>query len=437
MATLADGGAPSGVSISDSIITTALVAKADLVGGIVPETELAGYAKKANNGSDFADPGSVRANLNEPVLGSCQAVATANITLSGTQTIDGYAAVAGDRILATAQTTGSQNGPWLVASGAWTRPTDYASSAVVTGRTVQVRTGSASNIGLWTLLTSTSVTVDTTATTWSLAGRAAGDARYVIGLAGAAVITTSATPVGGKKNSYNASGGSLTPSLPALSGLSAGPTEYYVEKSIADTSANTITFVCAGADTFDYSPTATSLQLVEPSEWYVLVVVSISGTKYWSIKGMGAGRFLNDARYASGTLLATATGATGSGSLTSTSTNYVVGSSAVTIVLASQRRLRIAVNALIIPGSSTPGTYTVFPAYNSGGYNLAGAGQVGSWGAQGSTTNNQGITISKEDNILLSAGTYTFYPIIQRLSGGSTTDTANYGYVAVYDAGPS
>ena len=49
------------------------------------------------------------------------AVATTNISLSGTQTIDGVALVAGQRVLVTGQTTASQNGVYVVSSGAWSR----------------------------------------------------------------------------------------------------------------------------------------------------------------------------------------------------------------------------------------------------------------------------------------------------------------------------
>ena len=50
---------------------------------------------------------------------------TANITLSGLQTIDGVAVVAGNRVLVKNQTTQSQNGIYVVAAGAWTRATDF------------------------------------------------------------------------------------------------------------------------------------------------------------------------------------------------------------------------------------------------------------------------------------------------------------------------
>jgi hypothetical protein len=57
---------------------------------------------------------------------SVRVVATANITQSGTQTIDGVGLSVGDPVLCIAQTTGSQNGSWIVASGAWTRTPDFA-----------------------------------------------------------------------------------------------------------------------------------------------------------------------------------------------------------------------------------------------------------------------------------------------------------------------
>jgi hypothetical protein len=57
---------------------------------------------------------------------SVRVVATANVTQSGTQTIDGVALSVGDPVLCIAQTTGSQNGSWTVASGAWTRTPDFA-----------------------------------------------------------------------------------------------------------------------------------------------------------------------------------------------------------------------------------------------------------------------------------------------------------------------
>lgn len=48
-------------------------------------------------------------------------VATTNQALSGLPTIDGVTLTAGQSVLLVAQTTSSQNGPYIVAAGAWTR----------------------------------------------------------------------------------------------------------------------------------------------------------------------------------------------------------------------------------------------------------------------------------------------------------------------------
>lgn len=55
---------------------------------------------------------------------SVRAVATAQTALTGTQTVDGVALVAGDRVLLTGQTAPAENGIWVVAAGAWARATD-------------------------------------------------------------------------------------------------------------------------------------------------------------------------------------------------------------------------------------------------------------------------------------------------------------------------
>lgn len=98
---------------------------------------------------------------------SVAAVATANITLSGTQTVDGVALTAGQRALATGQTTASQNGIWVVASGAWTRPADFPAASTQSGTYVFVEAGSNNANSGWQMVGTTAVTVGTTAQTWT------------------------------------------------------------------------------------------------------------------------------------------------------------------------------------------------------------------------------------------------------------------------------
>ena len=55
---------------------------------------------------------------------SCRAGTTANITLSGAQTIDGVSVVAGDRVLVKDQTSAAENGIYVAAASGWARSAD-------------------------------------------------------------------------------------------------------------------------------------------------------------------------------------------------------------------------------------------------------------------------------------------------------------------------
>lgn len=94
----------------------------------------------------------------EPV----RAATTGNITLSGAQTIDGVAVVAGDRVLVKAQSTGSQNGVYVAASGSWTRATDFDASSEVVGASCFVSEGSTLGNTVWVMTTDAPVTIATT-----------------------------------------------------------------------------------------------------------------------------------------------------------------------------------------------------------------------------------------------------------------------------------
>lgn len=96
---------------------------------------------------------------------------TANITLSGTQTIDGVSVVAGERVLVKNQTTGSENGIYVVASGAWTRATDADVSAEMkSGTTVFVSEGTVSADKQFSLTTNDPITLGTTALVFAITG---------------------------------------------------------------------------------------------------------------------------------------------------------------------------------------------------------------------------------------------------------------------------
>jgi len=97
---------------------------------------------------------------------SCVAATTANITLSGTQTIDGVALIAGDRCLVKDQTTQANNGIYLVASGSWTRATDMDTWAEVPGAFTFIEQGTLYADTGWVCTSNAGGTIGVTAITW-------------------------------------------------------------------------------------------------------------------------------------------------------------------------------------------------------------------------------------------------------------------------------
>lgn len=105
------------------------------------------------------------------VKDSVRAATTANITLSGTQTIDGVALGAGDRVLVKNQSNDVDNGIYVVAAGAWSRSSDADNTpgaevsngmfTFVAGGTVNGNTG-------YVLTTPDPIALGTTSLTFSL-----------------------------------------------------------------------------------------------------------------------------------------------------------------------------------------------------------------------------------------------------------------------------
>lgn len=72
---------------------------------------------------------------------SVAAATTGNITLSGIQNIDGVTGAAGLRILVKNNTDQTENGIWIMASGAWSRASDASTGMEVWVAAVYVRSG--------------------------------------------------------------------------------------------------------------------------------------------------------------------------------------------------------------------------------------------------------------------------------------------------------
>jgi hypothetical protein len=247
-----------------------------------------GVVLGANNGSDFADPGSTRANLHVPVLTPAAAVATTNITslTTSTTTLDGYSLALADLVLLTAQSTGSQNGLWLVpASGSWTRPTEFASGAVIKGRTVLVMNGSAHANTQWALDTPTAgITIDTTSQTWAPAGFPLNAASTIRSTSGTPSVLASdqtgdfaldTSPTGAAAQVYGPFAGGAwpagkllaAPTQTALTNSTAIATTAYTDAAVATVSSRYWTVVTPSGNI-----TATTWNLVQAGGAYTITL---------------------------------------------------------------------------------------------------------------------------------------------------------------------
>lgn len=98
---------------------------------------------------------------------SVRAATTANIALLGLQVVDGVSLNAGDRVLVKNQTMAKDNGPYVVAAGAWTRASDADSNAKVTpNMTLAVEVGATQADTIWQLVTDGAIAVGVTALTF-------------------------------------------------------------------------------------------------------------------------------------------------------------------------------------------------------------------------------------------------------------------------------
>jgi hypothetical protein len=120
--------------------------------------------------------------INQTSKGTCKALSNSNqASLSGlTLTVDGISSwVDGDEVFLTNQTTGAENGPWVVHSGAWTRPNDFSagSSASNTSFTIEQGTTYAGQKWLCTTASGSDV-VDTNSLTFEFIGNISGVWEY-------------------------------------------------------------------------------------------------------------------------------------------------------------------------------------------------------------------------------------------------------------------
>jgi parallel beta-helix repeat protein len=168
----------------------------------------------------------------QAVKAPCRAATTANITLSGQQTIDGVAVVEGDRVLVKNQSTASENGIYTVSTGPWTRPRDFDGSYdVVTGTRVYVTGGSLSANIEYCISTTGEIVIGTTAINWTSSGLQA------ITSATAAAASAAAASSSASSASSSASAASSSASAAATSASAASASAVSIDAAFYDTRA--------------------------------------------------------------------------------------------------------------------------------------------------------------------------------------------------------
>jgi len=251
--------------------------KLDLSGGTMTGTlVLSGEPTQPTHAATKNYVDSVAQGLD--VKQSVKCATTANITLSGEQTIDGVAVVAGDRVLVKDQSTASQNGIYEVGAGSWSRASDMDAWTEVPGAFCFVEEGSAGADTGWVCTADQSGTIGTTAVSWS---QFAGVGNYTTDGEGLELSGTQfALELDGNTLSKSASGLKVNPSgdITAAS-LSSGvinATGYQDFSPVAAPSAPTGKLrVYAKADNKLYTKTAAGIEQAVGSGGSVLLISKV------------------------------------------------------------------------------------------------------------------------------------------------------------------
>jgi hypothetical protein len=108
------------------------------------------------------------ANSALAIKAPCRVATTANITLSGLQTIDGVTVAADDRVLVKNQTTASENGIYIADTSTWDRAPDFDGNRdIAKGTMVRVNEGTNNAGGWFSVSSSDDITVGTDSITFT------------------------------------------------------------------------------------------------------------------------------------------------------------------------------------------------------------------------------------------------------------------------------
>ena len=297
---------------------------------------------------------------------------TANITLSGLQTIDTYTTLSGDRVLVKNQTSSAQNGIYIASANAWTRSTDMDVWSEVPGAYTVVINGSTNANTSWVTTASDTGTIGVTAMPWV---QFSGSGTYFAGTGlTLASNTFSITNTGVTAGTYgsatqspvlitNAQGQltsvtntTITPAVGSITGLGTGVATWLATPSSANLASAVTDETGSGSLVFATSPTLVTPILGTPQSGNFS-----TGTFTWPTFNQNT-----TGNAATATLATSATTATNLSGGANGSLPYQSGAS-TTAMLAAGTNGQVLTLSAGIPSWATPTTGTVTSVTFTGG----------------------------------------------------------------------
>jgi len=286
---------------------------------------------------------------------ACQVATTANITLSGLQTIDGYTTLAGDRVLVKNQLSSQYNGIYIASASAWTRSTDMDVWSEVPGAYTVILNGGQADQG-WVCTASQTGTINVTAMPWV---QFSGANTYFAGTGlSLSSNTFSITNTGVTANTYGSASAVSVFTVNAQGQITSATT---TSIAIANTQVSGLgTMSTQNANSVAITGGSINGTTIGASTAAAITGTTITATS--SFSGSGSGLTGTASALSIGGNAATATSATSAGSVTNSVTFNNSGSGAAS-------------------GSSFNGASALTVSYNTvGAPSTTGTGASGTWG---------------------------------------------------------
>ena len=138
-------------------------------------TVASGHATTASNAATTAVAAAAGIYWKEPV----KAASTGNLTLSGTQTVDGISLGVGDRVLVKDQSSAPTNGVYIVAASTWARSVPLNAYAEFVGAALLVSQGTLNADTAWICTNDAGGSLGSTAIVWAAFGLGGGGGAYL------------------------------------------------------------------------------------------------------------------------------------------------------------------------------------------------------------------------------------------------------------------